>query len=238
MFCCYLDDAGNTGNDLGDATQPIHYNGALVFSETAWLEVVNEIKIVKLFAREYGYHGPPKLEFHGSQLFQGGKGGWSRVKLDDRLDIYRQCLAVLQAKQIPLLIGACNKPRLKAQYLQPEHPHAIAMLLCLERIAKFAALNNSLAFVVADDCSPSVKQIARKVLDDYRAQGAPYGFTVDLSPIIHTIHFMNSSDSLHIQMCDLALYAIRRFEATHDARIEPFALMAYSLLRDRRTIPY
>lgn len=83
----------------------------------------------------------------------------------------------------------------------------------LERISKFAESNNSLAFVVADDCSPAIKQIARKVSDDYRRKGAPYGFSVDLSPISDTIHCMHSSDSLHIQMCDLALYAIRRFEA-------------------------
>ena len=77
--------------------------------------------------------------------------------------------------------------------------------LCLEGIAKSLNLVNSLGFMVADKCATSMMKIARGMLADYRASGPPFGTAVDVSRIIDTVHFMESSQSPHLQLCDLPL---------------------------------
>ncbi len=238
MICAYLDDAGNTGADLGDSAQPIHYNGAILVKDSLWTEIRNQAREIRKYARSKGYEDQI-FEFHGVHIFQGQRtgNGWKQVLYQDRLEIYRRCLEILSSLHVPLVIGCCNKPALKDKYAKPYHPHAIATVLCLERIARYASSNHELAIVIADDCSPFVKDISRKVFHEYKGKGAPYGVSVDLNPVIDTMHFMDSSLSPHIQLCDLALYAIRRFEATKDPGIKELAKTALSLIVDRQTIP-
>jgi hypothetical protein len=238
MLCAYIDDAGNTGKNLSDATQPIHYVGALAVPEVQWAGVASDLKAVRKDARQSGYKGKV-LEFHGTEVFQARKGsGWESVKFTDRLRIYESCLKIISARDLWIVIGCCDKPKLKSRYTAPEHPHALAMWLCLERIAKYANSAGTLTMMVADDCSDGVKSISRKVLADYRVRGAPFGMTLDFSNLIDTIHFMNSAESAHIQLCDMALFAIRRFEATKDPKIQSLANTALARVRDRGTMPY
>jgi hypothetical protein len=238
MLCAYIDDAGNTGKNLSDATQPIHYVGALVVPEDQWAGVASDLKAIREDARQCGYKGKV-LEFHGTEVFQARKGsGWESVKFMDRLRIYESCLQIMPARNLWILLGCCDKPKLSSRYRAPEHPHAIAMWLCLERIAKYSNSTGTLTMMVADDCSDGVKGISRKVLADYRVRGAPFGMTLDFSNLIDTIHFMNSAESAHIQLCDMALFAIRRYEATQDQKIQPLANVALSRVPDRGTIPY
>jgi hypothetical protein len=242
MLCCYLDDAGNTGADLTDAEQPIHYTGALMVPDYAWMKVSDEIRGIRSYARTKGYQSPQdsNLEFHGKEIFQGQRHGegWGAVSFPDRLDVYRRCLDTALRGKLRLALGCCDKRLLAARYAHPEHPHAIAMWLCLERVAKFAKSHSTLALLLADDCSSEVREITRKVLGDYRRKGAPFGGTVDFSYLIDTVHFVNSADSAHIQLCDLILYAIRRAESKPSPQIQPLADMAVKTIWARRTIPY
>lgn len=238
MLCAYIDDAGNTGNNLSDTAQPVHYVGALIVPEDHWSGVASDMKDIRKHARQRGYKGRV-LEFHGTEVFQGRKGsGWESVTFVERMGIYGSCLEILKTRELSLLLGCCDKPKLKARYKHPEHPHALAMWLCLERIARYANACNTLTMMVADDCSESVRHISRKALSDYRKTGAPFGMTLDFSNLIDTVHFMNSAESAHIQLCDMALFAIRRYEATQDPKIQSLAIAALGRVRDRRTIPY
>lgn len=207
--------------------------------DTCWRDVSNSVALIKRYARKCGYRDS-KLELHGKELFQGERrgNGWGAVSFPDRISIYEQCLDVLVQHDLKISLGCCDKHLLAKRYAHPEHPHAIAMWLCLERVARFAAKQGTIAFVVADDCTTEIRKISRKVLYDYRKNGAPFGGTVDFSCLIDTIHFMDSAESAHIQLCDLALYAIRKYEATQNARIKPLATVALSRVWDRRTIPY
>ena len=239
MLCCYLDDAGNTGTDLTNADQPIHYTGALMVPDDAWRSVATEIAAVKRYARTKGF-AEQQIELHGKEIFQGERQGhgWGAVSFPDRIDIYRTCLKIAAQLNLRMALGCCDKRLLAARYCRPEHPHAIAMWLCLERVARFAKSQNALAFVVADDCSYEIRETTRKVLQDYRTRGAPFGGTVDFACLIDTIHFMDSKQSPHIQLCDLLLYAIRRFEAKPSERIRQLAETALATVWERRTIPY
>lgn len=170
------------------------------------------------------------------RLYQGSAPTWNQVQVGDRIDVYGRCISISEDLNLPLVLGCCDKVKLQ-RYVHPVHPHAMAFCLCLERIARYACANNSLVMLIADGCSRSTREITKQVLDDYRTCGAPFGRSVDLSMVIDTVHFMNSHESPHIQLCDLLLYAIRRFECCGD-RMDGLAAQASARVTDRRTMPY
>jgi hypothetical protein len=172
------------------------------------------------FAIESGYEGAPNdCELHGKEILQGNRG-WRKVSVGNRLEILKRCLDVAEERDLKIVRGTCDKKLLRERYARPEHPHSIALWLCLERIARVAKQRAELAVMVADDCSSSHKELSRQTLLHYRKHGAPFGPTVDFSWLVDVIHFMPSNDSRHIQLCDVIMYVHQRYLRTKDARIE------------------
>src|SRR4051794_17396560 len=133
MFCAYIDDTGNTGDNLDDTSQPIHYVGALMVPEQRRRIVVEALDAVECKARKAGYMRHD-LEFHGQRLYSGAKE-WHGVGFGDRMTIYQDLVDIINNESLDLVIGTCDKPLLKRKgYRRPDHPHYIAFWLCLERI--------------------------------------------------------------------------------------------------------
>jgi hypothetical protein len=182
----------------------------------------------------------PRFEFHGHQLW-GGTGPWRGIDRADRMMIYRICLELLNEHQIVLCYGRANKKLLKA-YPKPMHPHEVSFWLCLEQCANHLNASKELGFLVADECSQDLKKIARKGLAEYRETGPRFGRPTDISRIIDTVHFMNSVTSPHLQMCDLCMFIIRRFQdrslADPDDDLIEFNATIRKRTRGARTFPY
>ena len=53
MYLVYFDESGNTGNNLGDAQQPIFVLCALAVPETKWLQVEHDLhaEVEKIYPR-------------------------------------------------------------------------------------------------------------------------------------------------------------------------------------------
>lgn len=179
MICAYLDESGNTGTDLSDASQPFHHVGALLVPENVWSATKTCVQEVVSFARQHCFPADQSCELHGKEILQGSKG-WRKVSMDDRLSILSRCLDVIEQNDVKMVAGGCDKKKLLRKcYAKPEHPHSLTLWLCLERIARVAKQQNQLAVLVADDCSWSHKELSRKALLHYREHGAPYGPSVD-----------------------------------------------------------
>ncbi|NYF79482.1 DUF3800 domain-containing protein [Granulicella arctica] len=236
MICAYLDETGNTGNDLTDLSQPVHYVGALLVPETVWAATKAGVDEVKEFAYSRGFTDDT-CELHGKEILHGSKG-WRRVSVADRLSILTQCVEVMEKNDLRLVSGGCNKVLLRERYAHPEHPHSIALWLCLERIATYARQRNQLAVMIADDCSSDHKELSHKTLVRYRTHGAPFGPTIDFSRLIDTIHFMPSHDSAHIQLCDVAMYINQRYRMKKDFRIQQLWYRCNNLYMGSNVIPY
>ena len=219
MICAYLDESGNTGSDLRDDSQPLHHVGALLVPEEAWAKTKAAVSSIATLARRYGFPSERVCELHGKEMLHGSKG-WRKVSLADRLVLLSQCLDVIEHHGLSMVAGGCNKRLLRERYLKPEHPHSLALWLCLERVARVAKQRNQLAIMVADDCSNSHKDLSRTTLLRYWEQGAPYGATVDFSSLIDIIHFMPSHDSPHIQLCDVVMYIQHRYRQTRDPKLQ------------------
>lgn len=204
MIAVYLDETGNTGSRVDDPTQPIHRLGALIVPERSWLSVRRALE------RIVSPNGIPNPELHASQLFHGG-GRWRHVAEADRVTVYEECTEVVLDPRYALqvVVGAADKQKLQ-QYSTPMDPRDIAFWLTLEQVAEATRSTSELVFMVADDGPAAARQVIRNRLREYRTSGPPFGRTVDVSRIIDTVHFMDSADSLHLQLCDLVLFAVQR----------------------------
>lgn len=217
MYGAYLDETGNTGTNLTDPTQQFHYVGALLVPESSWQLLTGDMQEIALRALGKKIATSPSFEFHGSRLFSGNSP-WNVIPdREKRMEIYADCLDLLKKHKLRFTYGRCDKQKLQ-RYKAPMHPHEISFWLTLERVGLFLKENDSLGFIVADDCATKVKQIARSGLAEYRKNGPPFGKPVDVSRVIDTVHFMDSSESSHLQMCDLCLWVIQRFRSIPIAR--------------------
>ena len=212
MLCAYLDETGNTGSNLNDPLQRYHTVGAVVIPEQSWDLLRSDLQAIAVGALGKRKATDPGFEFHGNQLFTGN-GAWAVIRnRDDRMKIFAECLSLLKKHKLAITYGRCDKKKLR-HYSDPMHPHEVSFWLALERIGNLFALQDSLGFIVADDGARSTKQIARSGLDSYRKSGPPFGKKADISRIIDTVHFMNSAESPHLQICDLCLWVIQRYKA-------------------------
>lgn len=237
MIGAYVDETGNTGTNLADPTQQYHYVGALLVREDCWHNLSADLKSIAINVLKTKARGS-NFEFHGNALF-GGKPPWDGIRDErKRLDIYEECLSLLEKHKLHLAYGRCDKKKL-TRYSKPMHPHEISFWLCLERIAEHLNEANSLGFIVADEGSKAIKTIARKGLADHRKFGPPFGRAVDISRIVDTVHFMHSVDSAHLQLCDLALWIIRRVRDTPASdRLITLHRMVNKRVSGATTFPY
>lgn len=230
MICAYLDDAGT--HDLKDAGAPYHYMGGVLIEEARWRPVHDAMESI---AKDV-LGANASAEFHGAEMVNG-TGAWKGLTVDQRRGAYERCLMLLREHDLPIGYARCDKERLRKQYHFPMDPRNLVFWLFLERLAKHCNSLDQLTFIVADDSKPDSRKICRDVLSDYRANGPPFGEKVDVSRVIDTVHFMDSRDSRHIQLCDLALYVIRRLDATKD-ETWGLAPMATSRVTFSTTFPY
>lgn len=236
MICAYLDESGHSGSSLVDPAQPLLIIGALLVPDSKWKSIQTMIRELKGEISQRLDLPITEIELHGSEIYTG-KGMWRKVPRPDRETWYRKCVDVLHDADVRLVYGACDKRKLSERYAHPLHPHYIALFLCLERIAQYAKSKNELATLIADDCSQDLRQLSRKTLQQYRQSGAPIGPTQDISSIIDTFNFVDSRESEHMQLCDLALFSVRRFRVLQDDMNGIYQLVTKRIFSSA-TMPY
>lgn len=156
----------------------------------------------------------------------------------DRVMVYNACTEVVLDPRYALqvVVGAADKQKLQ-RYATPMDPRDIAFWLTLEQVAETTRSTSELVFMVADDGPADARQVIRNRLRTYRTDGPPFGRAVDISRIIDTVHFMDSADSLHLQLCDLVLFAAHRGRSDNGAFGETFHRMR-TAVASSRLFPY
>ena len=239
MLLAYIDEAGNTGTDLTDISQPVHYLGALLVPEGAWQATKAGVEAIRQFAIERGFDEEVSCELHGTEILQAPKrSGWRALPLADRLTVFDLAMQVIERNGMSLVIGGCDKLLLAKRYSNPAHPHGLAAWLCLERVAMYAKAKQQLVVLIADDGPPAHKQLVRSTLDDYRVNGAPFGPTRDLSMLVDTVHFLDSAASPHIQLCDILLFIQQRYRMKKDPRFEDLWFRCNRVVKGSSILPY
>lgn len=215
----YLDEAGNTGTNLDDLTQPIHVVCGVIIRDSEWLSIENQVNqlISYLIPRAADRED---FEFHTCDIFQG-HGFFKGWRWDARVDALTRLLAIIVDNNLPIIYGAVHKQDHKAKYAFPAAPHDISFLLCAERVERWFKnrASDDVGMFIADETK--AKSDMKKSLKEYRKIIALGGRGDRLEHIIDTIHFADSRETYGIQLADAANYIIKR-RLLENARALPF----------------
>ena len=141
MWFAYMDEAGNTGRNLTDASQTIHLILTLVVDES-------QVPVLHDHVRTVGHRHcqphclAPDFEFHGHALF-GGNGYFSGMSPVKRVEIYTDLLEGIQLVGGRTVVRGVFKPGLHARYERPFHPHDIALMFTIESVERMAKAEGS-----------------------------------------------------------------------------------------------
>ena len=229
MIAAYLDESGNTGQRLDDTNQPFHHMGALVIPESEWLAVQSE-------AQHIAQSVPGTPELHGNLVFHGNRQ-WSGIDESTRIAIFDQCTDVVESHGLYMVIGTTDKAKL-SRYAHPMDPRAIAFWMTLEQLAQATTHDGQLVYVVADQTDRNTRAVIHKLLQNYRLSGPPFGTPISIQHIIDTVHFMESHESWHLQLCDMALFGAQRSRRTGNGDFTPIFMRLNNRVFSKRTFPY
>jgi hypothetical protein len=211
MDFVYLDEAGNTGTDLNNQDQPIHYISGIIIPEER-MQII-ERKIRSLLPNFAPYSQNFDFEFHGTDMISGKKH-FKTFNIKQRLNAFRALLAIFENENLSFFCQGINKLKHKEKYQTPYHPHNVAFMYLIEKIDIYLDSKKHLGFVVMDKCK-DVEQNIINDFDGYREKGTPFGFKREIKNFVDNVAYVDSYNSYLLQLADVIGY-IATSSYTHE----------------------
>lgn len=208
MHLIYLDESGNSGNNLTDPQQPIFVLGALLVPEQKWKRIENDlIQVIEGFV-------PDNFEAHASEI-RSGRGIYKGMSLEKRIGFRNALMQVAIDNALKFIYRQIAKKRY-ANWLDTTfgagiviNPHIAAYPLVSQTINTYLRElgDDELGILINDDNKEVVADIERttKLL---RADATH----LQLDHIIEKSFFIDSSKSHLLQLADLCTFHARKFE--------------------------
>ncbi|MDG4789204.1 DUF3800 domain-containing protein [Micromonospora sp. WMMD1102] len=152
---------------------------------------------------------PVDAEMHGYDMFHG-ELGWSGVPPRVRIAVYNQALKAIGAHDVTIILRGVNRHGLTQRYVQPKPAHEVVLSHVLERVDAFAAKEEQLALVIADEVDNQAAH--RADLTRYREDGTGGYRSRQINRIVDTLHFAPSHSSRLVQAVDLVTFLHRRMQ--------------------------
>lgn len=208
MWFAYMDEAGNTGRNLNDSNQPIHLILTVALDESKVMGLHQHVRdVAARHLRKASRRA--NFEFHGRALF-AGSGDFSGIAPAKRIEIYDELLQAIGMSDAKIVIRGIYKPGLARRYVDPYHPHDIALMFTIESIERMAREHGCRVLLVADEAR-EIEDAALRDLANYQAVGTAWGWnTEQIDHIIDTIHFARSETNPAIQVADCATFIAAR----------------------------
>ncbi|MDX2109648.1 MAG: DUF3800 domain-containing protein [Verrucomicrobiota bacterium] len=211
MHLIYIDESGNTGTNLSDPQQPVFLLCALIVPEDRWL-AVEQALVAELDKHFPGR--PADFEVHTNEIINS-RGYFRQFSIDQRLNFIKAWLAVAQSFELKVIHRAIVKKRY-ASWLHATfgpgvmiNPHNAAFLLIAQCVNDY--LKNTpgtpLGILIADE-NQEVMPDVEKFIRLLRGESG----TLKLCHIIEKGFFIESRQSLLLQLCDVCAFALRRME--------------------------
>ena len=212
MHLVYLDESGNTGNNLVDSQQPIFVLGALIVPEAKWQALENDLE--KALDAVFPPPRDESFELHAGDLRQG-TGPFKGVPVATRIGIRDAWLQIAAKHGLHFIYRAITKNRyerwMKATFGMhiSVNPHLAAFPLVAQVVnAYLRGLSpDALGIFISDDNREVVSDIER-FLKLLRATPG----TLRLDRIIEKGFFIDSRKSLLLQLADLCTLHARKAE--------------------------
>lgn len=208
MWLGYMDESGNTGSNLRDPDQPIHWMVTVGVPE----DQVRALSLALDGVVTTVGGAPSEAELHGSDLF-GGDGDWKGVSPDVRVNVYEQSLALLAAHDCFVAHATIDKQRLSGSSSLATSPHVMAFQFLTEKLDTFVqSCDDPLRkriMLIADETDEH-GTFQADLISQMQRQQAGVGRGRILHNIVDTVHFVDSKKNRGVQLADLTAYAMNR----------------------------
>lgn len=218
MYLCYIDESGNTGNNLKDTNQPYLVLTALMVPPQNIKQIETDLRTLS-----YSYFGAESrntdFEFHGDDIYNARGRYFKKLPLEQRIKILDDLVDVA-LKHNEIKIGYVSIK--KSGYFAKLHIQQTAFSLLVEKIEeRLKGHLDSYCLLVADEQD----ELEQKLIDDldyFKQHGTHFGYNhVLVDRIIDSVHFVQSNNNYLMQLTDVICYLIRRGkEAMEKLRIE------------------
>lgn len=207
MYLCYIDESGNTGNNLNDVHQPLLVLAALVVQPQYIKDIENCIRELS-----YVYCGAESrntdFELHGDHIYNGRGRYFKKLSHSKRIDLLKDILRIFtDTPHIHLGYASLRK----AEYFGKFHIQQTAFSLIVEGLEQ--QLSGSLSgygLLICDEQD----ELKQKLIDDLDR------FKQLFNCIIDSVHFVESKNNYLMQLTDVICYVIRRYlEALYNLRL-------------------
>jgi len=162
----------------------------------------------------YNFFGTDVLtketEIHGKELFHG-KGTFKDRKLADRMKLLEDLISLVIDHKLPIRIIQVDVLAHRKKYRYPEPEYHLALMLMLERFCDLLDQEDEFGVVFGDY---EEAEMRRAILDfsQFKSAGKTLYGGRPLGRLIDTIHFGHSHYSRFLQLADIIIYLIGRFE--------------------------
>ena len=228
----YVDDSGNTGNKRDDLDQPFHVAVGVAIRATSWHVIRRDF-----YAVLQRYEVPtdsPDFEIKGSDLYRGRKlfGGWPQNR---RKRLIIGLLAILGRRRIPIICVGVDKksfprvqfiPRSLFRYLlwhigrwsiSTRRPSDLVLLIVDENKSiedEWQYLLQRMREQSEFEMSPEEFALFRRVIGlesaNTLAEFRPLLARPVHEAVIDQVHFVQSHDSIGVQLADVCAYIVNQ----------------------------
>jgi len=234
MHLIYFDESGNTGLNLTDENQPVFVLGALSVPSENWQTIEHALNEARKAV--YPDPVPDDFEMHGAELVNPGSASFFRGRpVDERIRLYTSWLEVARQHSLRFFTRAIVKKRY-SRWLNEAfgpgvlvNPHIAAFALLSQVLNQHLATlpTQPLGIFISDEN----KEVIRDIEKSIRALRFDVG-ALRLGQIIEKGFFIESHQSLLLQLCDLCTFSVRKREELKLGRKLSPAAEAISNLAD------
>lgn len=212
MHLVYIDESGNTGNNLQDPQQRVLVMSALIVPEAKWQAL--EAALRSLIENFFGGKVPDDFELHASDL-RSGKKYFSGITVTKRIQLRDECMAIAAAMGLKFVYRAIDKHRYK-NWHDKKCGAGLTINPCIPAYLLVATVVNNYLFslgaeergiLIIDDNKEVAKDVQKSLKNLRWAREA-----IALTQMIERGFFIESHSSLPLQLCDIFAFWARRME--------------------------
>lgn len=212
MQLVYLDESGNSGNNLHDKQQPVFVLCALLVPEDKWLALETDLHAA--VERHFPSPRPTDFEVHATGLRNGDKF-FRSTPISQRLELRDTWLRLAANHQLKVIYRAIEKR--KYHRWQQEtfgggvaiNPHLVALPLVARVVDDYLAAlpGQPHGMFISDEDRATMGDVEKAIQLLRVTPGA-----LKLRRIVEKGFFADSRKSLPLQLCDLCAYQARKIE--------------------------
>ena len=212
MQLVYLDESGNSGNNLHDMQQPVFVLCALLVPEDKWLQLETDLHS----AIEVHFPPPraPDFEVHATGLRNGDKF-FRGTPVSKRLELRDDWLRLAAKHDLKVIYRAIEKRRYHRWQQETFgvgvaiNPHLVALPLVARVVDDYLASlpSHTHGMFISDEDRATMDDVEKAIHLLRVTPGA-----LKLRRIVEKGFFADSRKSLPLQLCDLCAYQARKLE--------------------------